>query len=92
MGKAIEIVSDVMSSRLDKQKSVKTQESSHVGEHCGKSPELYSSAECIQIVESIRVDDDTYMNFQDKIHDKEQRKIFLAMSDDRRKVWLNRLK
>lgn len=89
MGKTIEIFSDVMSGRLDKQKSAKTQESSHVGEHSGKGLELYSSAECIQIVESIGVDDDTYMNFLDKIHDKKWRKNFLAMSNDRRKVWLS---
>lgn len=57
--KAIEIFIDVMNGRLDKQKSAKTQESSHVGEHSGKDPELYSSAECLQIVESIEVNDDT---------------------------------
>lgn len=78
MGKAIKLFNDLLSGRLEKQKSAKTQESSHVWEHSGKGSELYYTVECIQIVEV----DEIYMNFLDNIHDNEWRKNFLAMSND----------
>ncbi|KAK0605481.1 hypothetical protein LWI29_027326 [Acer saccharum] len=80
----MEICSSIMSQKFELQKS-KSYEST-----CS-APEKYSTTECLQIIEEIGVDHDTYMKFVQKVVDIEWRKVFLGMTDERRRMWLSRL-
>ncbi|ESR37362.1 hypothetical protein CICLE_v10028960mg [Citrus x clementina] len=58
---------------------------------CEPSPktEMYSIQQCIDAVEAMGdVDNDTFNKLMEKIVDLEWRKIFLSMTDDRKRAWL----
>ncbi|KAK3204715.1 hypothetical protein Dsin_018761 [Dipteronia sinensis] len=56
-----------------------------------KRVEEYSIEECMQMIEELDVDDDAFAKLMEKIMSPEWRKIFLTMSETRRKTWAQRL-
>ncbi|KAK0578777.1 hypothetical protein LWI29_016076 [Acer saccharum] len=53
--------------------------------------EEYSIEECMQMIEELDVDDDVFAKLMEKFVSLEWRKIFLTMSEKRRKTWVQRL-
>ncbi|KAK1556489.1 hypothetical protein Q3G72_005806 [Acer saccharum] len=56
-----------------------------------KRVEEYSIEECMQMIEELDVDDDAFAKLMEKFVSLEWRKIFLTMSEKRRKTWVQRL-
>ena len=56
-----------------------------------KRVEEYSIEECMQMIKELDVDDDAFAKLMEKIASLEWRKIFLTMSEKRRKTWVQRL-
>ncbi|CAB4313924.1 unnamed protein product [Prunus armeniaca] len=79
----LEVCSEVMSQRLQTIQKEKSVEASST------SKEMYSIEECIGIVEEMGdIDNDTFNKMLEKIVLIEWRKIFVTMSDARRRSWL----
>ncbi|KAK0585997.1 hypothetical protein LWI29_037568 [Acer saccharum] len=85
----LEICSEVISHKLEKVKEKSNMEQNNSA--TSKWVEEYSIKECMQLIEELDVDDDVFDKLMEKITSLEWRKIFLNMSEKRRKTWIQRL-
>jgi hypothetical protein len=57
-----------------------------------ENKDRYSIEECVKIVESMGdIEDDTFIKMMDKLTVIEWRKLFVTMSEARRRAWLSSL-
>ncbi|PRQ58029.1 putative Myb/SANT-like domain-containing protein [Rosa chinensis] len=78
----LEICGEVMKEKLQQRKEKNTEE----------NKEKYSIEECVQIVETLGdIDHATLIKMMDKLIIVEWRRLFLSMSDERRRAWLANL-
>ena len=81
----LDVCSEVMAEKLKRQKDKSSEATSN-------SKELYSIEECMEVVEEMGDIEHTAFNkMMDKIVTLEWRKIFLKMTDARRRAWLANL-
>lgn len=75
----LEVCSEVMKEKLQLRKEKSAEE----------NKDKYSIEECMKIAESMGdIDDDTFIKMMDKLTIVEWRKLFVTMSEARRRAWL----